>query len=287
MTQTSHPSAPSLPSVVQMILLTQPLPLDPASLQQSLQQRLNAAGINVHASPGNTDSLVVSWGEASFAVMSLDQPIPAGTFKTPLRISFGLQDGEQRIAAHHAHLIVSPISGAKDSDQAIRNAIGTLQLAGALADHAEQSGQSGVTAHYWSSAQVLTSPDGFAHACTRADAALAAHQAGQADAWSGLPLNLWLGMHLIPDQKAQGYGVTSEGLRSLTGFEIAIAPYQAEAADVARHLFNIVGYLLGSGARFNDGDTLGISSTEQFRAKNLPAEGEQPPMLVLFMEAVQ
>lgn len=284
MTQTSHPTDASLPSVVQMILLTRPLSLDPVSLQQSLQQRLNAPSLSVHARPGNRDSLVVSWGEASFAVMNLDQPIPADTFETALSISFGLQDGEQRIAAHHAHLIISPISAAKDTNQAIRNAIGTLQLAGALADQTEQSG---VTAHYWSAAQTLTDPDGLADARARAEAALAAHQAGQADAWSGLPLNLWLGMHLIPDQKAEGYGVTSEGLRSLTGFEIAIAPYPAEAAEVARHLFNISGYLLGSGARFNDGDTLGISDTEQFRARNLPAEGEQPPMLVLFMEAVQ
>lgn len=267
-----------------MILLTKPLSLDPVLLQQSLQQRLNDPGLSVHASPGNRNSLVVSWGEASFAVMSLEQPIPADTFETALSISFGLQDGEQRIAAHHAHLIISPISGAKDTDQAIRNAIGTLQLAGALAD---QAGPAGITAHYWSSAQVLTDPDGLADARARAEAALAAHQAGQADAWSGLPLNLWLGMHLIPDQKVKGYGVTSEGLRSLTGFEIAIAPFQAEAAEVARHLFNIVGYLLGSGARFNDGDTLGISATQQFRARNLTAEGEQPPMLVLSMEAAQ
>ena len=284
MTQTSHPTDASLPSVIQMILLTKPLSLDPLSLQQSLQQQLNDPGLRVHASPGKGDSLVVSWGETSYAVMSLDQPIPADTFQTALAISFGLQDGEQRIAAHHAHLIVSPISGARDSDQAIRNAIGTLQLAGALT---EKLGQANVTAHYWSSAQVLTDPDGFADARARAEAALAAHQAGQPDAWSGLPLNLWLGMHLIPDQKAQGYGVTSEGLRNLTGFEIAIAPYQVEAAAVARHLFNITGYLLGSGARFNEGDTLGVSATEQFRAHNLPAKGEQPPMLVLFMEAAQ
>ena len=284
MTQTSNPSDASLPSVIQMILLTSPLPLDLASLQQSLRQRLSAPELRVHASPGNRNSLVVSRDGTSYAVMSLDRPIPADTFETALAISFGLQDGEQRIAAHHAHLIVSPISGAKDSDQAIRNAIGTLQLAGALAD---QAGPAGVTAHYWSTAQVLTDPDGFADSRARADAALAAHQAGQADAWSGLPLDLWLGMHLIPDQKIQGYGVTSEGLRNLAGFEIAIAPYQAEAAEVARHLFNITGYLLGSGARFSDDDTLGISATEQFRTRNLPADGEQSPMLVLFMEAVQ
>ena len=161
-------------------------------------------------------------------MLSLDQPIPGDTFETALNISFGLSDGEQRIAAHHAHLIISPIAGVNDSDQANRNAIGTLQLAGALAEQAGQGGQVGVTAHYWSSAQVLTDPDGFAD-----------------------------------------------------------ARHRAEAAEVARHLFNITGYLLGSGARFNDGDTLGVLATEQFRARNLPAEGEQPPMLALFMEAVQ
>jgi len=263
-----------------MVLLAAPLGLDPDALRQSLAQRLDDPGIEVHASPDQPSSATVRWGDAVYALLSLDQPIPADTFDTALRISFGLNNGERIVQAHRAHLIISPISAANDSDQAIRNAIGTLRLSAALSEAARPLG------YYWSNAQVLADPPGYADALARAEAALAAHQAGRADAWSGLPLNLWLGMHLIADQNTQGHGVTSEGLRSLTGFEIAIAPYPAQAAEVARHLFNIVGYLLGSGARFNDGDTLGVSASEQFRAKNLPADGEQPPMLVLFMEAV-
>jgi len=282
MAQPAPQSIPELKSVVQMVLLAAPLRLDPNALQQSLARQFDDPSIKVQTSPGREvgTSAMVSWGGAVYAVMSLDQPIPADTFETALRISYQLDGGEQLVEAHQAHLIVSPISGAKTTDQAIGNAIGVMRLSAAL------TGQAKVLGYYWSSAQVLTDPAGYAEALDRAQAALAAHQAGQPDAWSGVPLNLWLGMHLIPDQQAQGYGVTSEGLRSFTGFEIAIAPYRVEAAEVARHLFNITGYLLGSGARFNDGDTLGISASEQFRARNLPADDEQPPMLVLFMEAV-
>jgi hypothetical protein len=282
-TTTPPTQTTNLPAIVHMALLAAPLALHPATLQTQLQQALGDPAITVH---GHGDGLLVTWGEAAFAVMAIDQPIPADTFETALRISYQLKDGERLIQAHRAHLIVSPVSGAQDTDQALRNAIGVMRLSQALTAPMEAPLQRGaeVLGHYWSSAQVLTDPTGFKEATTRAEAALAAHQAGQAgqaDAWSGLPLDLWLGMQLIPDQKVQGYGVTSEGLRNLAGFEIAIAPYQAEAAEVARHLFNIAGYLLGSGARFNDGDTLGVSATEQFRAHTLPAEGEQPPLLVL------
>jgi hypothetical protein len=281
MAQPAPQTVPELKSVVQMILLAAPQRLDPNALQQSLARELDDATIKVQASPGRQagSSAMVSWGDTVYAVISIDQPIPTDTFETALRISYQLEGGDRLIDAHRAHLIVSPISGAKDTDQAIANAIGVMRLSAAL------TGQAKVLGYYWSNAQVLTDPAGYAEAVARAEAALAAHQAGQADAWSGVPLNLWLGMHLIPDQKVQGYGVTSEGLRSFTGFEIAIAPYRIEAAAVARHLFNIAGYLLGSGARFNDGDTLGVSATEQFRAHNLPAEGEQPPLLVLSMES--
>jgi len=81
--------------------------------------------------------------------------------------------------------------------------------------------------------------------------------------------------------------VAGDSARSARGYVTPQSGATRHAAKVARHLFNITCYLPGSGPRFNDGDTLDVSATEQFRAQNLPADGEQPPMLVLFMEAVQ
>ncbi|ARU54556.1 hypothetical protein OLMES_0452 [Oleiphilus messinensis] len=242
-----------------MVLLDSPMNLSLSELQSFLREALNNPEISVQGDEADKNNFIILWGKMAFALMHIDSPIPSETFDIALRTSFGLQNGEQLVKAHKAHLIISPINAAGHQLAAIYNALGVMTLADLIREKIN------VLAHFWSASEILMDADQFKQALAGAESAFSKYRRKEANAWYDLPVQRWVGMRMIsPDRQTQ-FGARTQGLAALTGFEIQIDPFPSSPQEVAKHLYGMASYALNHGPVFKDGDTIGISAEQQFR----------------------
>lgn len=264
----------AFPSPILMILLSEPFSITAEALQTHLREKLNPE-LTVTGDSNNKDSFIITWNNMAFAVMCVDQPIPTETFNTALRTNPGLKNGEQMIAAHKGHIIVSLLTSSDKQLKSIFLALGVMTIADLIAI------QAGPEGFYWSNSEVLVENDQFASYTGQAGEALGKFNQKVPNALYGLPSTLWAGLRFFsPDQKTQ-FGAITKGLDALTGFEIQIEPYVSTQAEVAKHLLAMVAYTLANGAVFVDGNTIGIEQDKNFKMQLIPEKDGMPARWVM------
>ena len=267
------------PLPILMVLLNECFPVDKNELEALLKEQLNP-NVSVVGDLNGESGMVVTWNDISYAVMAIDQPIPKDTFDVALKTSQGLKDGKGLVDSHQAHLIISPLNGTNNQLKAIFTALGVMTLADVLAEKASPLG------FYWSNSEVLADKQQFANYTGKAGEAIAGFNQKMPNALYGLPATYWAGLRMIsPDRKTQ-FGAITKGLDAITGFEIQIEPYPSTPAEVAKHLFSMVSYILANGPIFKEGNTIGIEQDKNFRMNFAPAKPGLPARWVMKLEAV-
>jgi hypothetical protein len=229
----------------------------------------------------NSDTgFMISWNDSTYAVMYVSQPIPKNTCDVALQTSHGLQNGDQIVKEHEAHLIISPLNGTDSQLRAIFSALGVMTLAELLAQKASPLG------FFWSNSEILADNQQFSHHVKSAGDAIGAFNQKVPNALYGLPATFWAGLRMIsPDRKTK-FGAVTKGLDALTGFEIQIEPFQCKPAEAAKHLFGMVAYILANGQVFKEGNTIGIEQNRSFKMHFVPAKGQLHARWVMKYELV-
>jgi hypothetical protein len=210
--------------------------------------------------------------------MYVSQPIPKNTFDVALQTSHGLQNGEQIVKEHEAHLIISPLNGTDSQLRAIFSALGVMTLAELLAQKASSLG------FFWSNSEVLADNQQFSSYTGKAGEAIGAFNQKVPNALYGLPATFWAGLRMISPDRKTIFGAVTKGLDALTGFEIQIEPFKCQPAEAAKHLFGMVAYILANGPVFKEGNTIGIEQDKNFRMKLMPAKAGLPARWVMALE---
>lgn len=267
----------TFPSPILMVLLSEPLSISGDDLQTHLREKLNP-GITLVGEGNSEAGFLITWNDTTYAVMRIDKPIPSDTFATALKTSHGLPQGERLVADHKAHLIISPMNGADHQLSAIFGALGIMTLADLIAEKASPM------AFYWSNSEVLADNKQFADHVKKAAEAIGAFNKKVPNALYGLPATLWAGLRFFSSNQQNKVGAITKGLDALTGFEIQIDPFESKPAEIAKHLFGMVAYVLANGSVFKEGDTIGIEKDKNFRMKWVPAKDGMPARWVMKLE---
>lgn len=276
MNQTTSQNA-ALPGVMQMVLLRESIAFEPKAIEQVLRQKLGSESLVVESAESG-ESLVVLWGPSAFAVMMIDQPVPTDTFTTALRTCHSLKNGEQLIAEHKAHLIVSPLTDAAHQGQAFMLSLQLMSLADMLSEDHRPLG------FFWSSAQALVDPQGYQQALSDGNSAFEKQMQKQAEAGYDLPATYWVGLRLFSYDDGKTTGAISQGLINFLGFELEIQPIAWAEVEVAKRFYGTISYLFDRGPVLQAGNTLGVSESEHFKVSFAEPTETLPRRLVLSLE---
>ena len=67
---------------------------------------------------------------------------------------------------------------------------------------------------------------------------------------------------------------------------VKLSPGMSVTAEVAKHLFSMVGYILANSPIFKEGNTIGIEADKNFKMNYAPAKPGLPARWVMKLEAV-
>lgn len=266
----------ALPLIVQMVLLAKPIQAAVSDIERALQQYFPGAPAQIE--PAGDNAWVIDWIGLKFTVMHIDKPIPAETFDTALRTSYGLQNGKELVSQHQAHLIIAPMQKATSFHQAITMSGYTMYLTDALSNLA------GPLAYYWSSSESLIDLSQFKNSLVGFSQAIELNRKGEENSAAYFPATYWVGLRLFsPDQKSL-FGAITKGLDSYIGYELEIRPLTWKPQEIAQRIYGTISFLFRYGDVVNDGETLGVSETEHFRIRKQAATEDMPARLVLTLE---
>jgi hypothetical protein len=200
---------------------------------------------------------MVSLNGEKLSVLVVDAPAPAavlhpGPFANPL-----WPNAEQEAAGHKAHIVVIGLQDSVDRDAALAKARAVTLLTAAIARLVPAIG---VT---WADGANLVRAAAFAEMTKNV---------GQPGANA---VSFWVRIMLArgdagpdgkPTMKAGTLGLRIFGLR-----ELEYAPAPLDPGFIIRHAYSIAEYLLSSGKRLADGETIGVEGQARFKISHTDA----------------
>ena len=264
---------------INMILLKQPFTYSAAKLEKEIASFVGAKNVSVKTQgKGKDAALIVTLAGQPFAIVSVDHPIPSPTFTVALKSISRPKNAQSLIAEHKAHVLISPLTTAGNMGQAVTTGVNLMQLSAII------SQLSSPLAHFWSTSEILIADQGFVNATLAAMDAMKKQSSGKSSNSNELPAQLWVNYQLYSGTTSGTHGGMTQGLSSLTGYELDIAPLKWRRGDILQRLFGTVQYLFQQGPVLKDGQSLGASETEKFRIKSVAAKDNRPARLVLTLE---
>jgi hypothetical protein len=175
-------------------------------------------------------------------------PIPWEELEGPCATSLFWENAAMEMKGHKAHLIVTaspgdgdPISGARLLTKAVAAILKT----------------SGVVGVYWGAGTLVHSPETFLdHAAQMAEECL--------------PLYLWIDFRVVRDD-GDTLTLFTTGMETMGFMELEVVQSRTDPEEAVDLTFNVAHYLLENGLELGDGDTIGMSETQQIAIRHAPS----------------
>ncbi|MBG6204145.1 hypothetical protein IWQ48_005308 [Labrenzia sp. EL_13] len=202
---------------------------------------------------------LVKIGRTVLAIMYVDQPLPVDAIDRPLAYNQSWPGAKAEMQKHSTHVIAAVFKSDESFGGQRQSAVDlTLLTAALIKSHP-------VLAVIWTAGNTISAPSVVFEALKQISE-------------QSFPLDLWLQVYpyrppSIPETE-KVIGFVTEGLLPFVGREIQFEPVPMPPQDVASRVLNIALYLLSHGPVLKDGETLGMSETEQIHIRHLP-EGAQ------------
>ena len=132
-----------------MLLLQYPVKTDAIDLANSLAQRLPNSEVTPVESDGASEAVILIIRGQKYTGLVINNPAPKEHFDLALRNCVQLENAEQMVSDHQAHIVLSPIETLDAFGGAIHSSITLMMLA------QEFSELSNVTGYYWAEAHSL------------------------------------------------------------------------------------------------------------------------------------
>ncbi|MGV3756558.1 MAG: DUF4261 domain-containing protein [Verrucomicrobiota bacterium] len=178
----------------------------------------------------------------------MPSPIPWDELEGPCETSPFWENAADELEGHKAHLIVTATPG--DGDPIAGARLLTKAVAAVLK-------MKGVVGVYWGAGTLVHSPATFLE-----------HAAQMSE--ECLPLYLWIDFRVVPDE-GDTLTLFTTGIEALGFMEIEVVKSQTEPAEAVDLAFNIAHYLLDNGPVLKDGDTIGMSETQNVSIQHVPS----------------
>ena len=176
-----------------------------------------------------------------FTLSLVGEPIPKADIDYACDNALAWPEAAVEMARQRAQLLVLA-SG--DYPNPAEKALAVSQAAAAVSECFDTVGI------YWSQASIAHSPAAFREEIKESDATR-----------EKLPVALWVGF-LIARGKTGGMDVYTRGLESFGAMEVEILDSKKKTEDVFNLLNAAAGYLIDQGNVIKDGDTVGLTPTE-------------------------
>jgi|GEM_PF-1711267 len=246
--------------MITMILLEQPVALDPQKLKQAFSQLDPEITYSVIiGDKTSSETAMVTWGGVNFAVMAIDQPIPLDSFRGGVIRHSDSEVIASAISTHKAHLIISPMLQGQSM-------VDSILTATALTKKVALLGRlMGGMATFWSSAGVMI--------CQQKMERIAAEvisspqlMVDEAELSRGLlPYRCWVGRRLETYEDI--VMVATQGLDDFAGYEIELQPLDWPRKKVVDCLYRVVAHLFQNGPVLGDGGTIQVSEDDIFHVR--------------------
>ena len=241
------PKTPSSKSLVAMVALNRPaLPKWPRVLA-SLKARWRGCPKAKEAS--EKDKTISCWlGEDLVAVSLMPVPIPWSELEGPCATAWWWPEATDRLRTHNSHAIVALMG---ESGNLIERHIRLTHLIAAVAANTDAAGI------YWGAGTVVHDPQAFQDQSAEL-------------APDNLEPQLWVDMRL--EQNDDGsYRYFTTGMQALGCLELEIRKSKKAPDEILDFGYAIVNYILTSGARIKDGETIGRSAEEKIKVRHKPS----------------
>lgn len=248
------------PLVMQMALLAEPLKFETQELERMLREKTGGQKVSVNGRADSQESFIVQWGVKTFAVMCIDKPVPKETFTTAIRTTPGLNNGDEIVKNHRAHVIVSPLANSNAQGQAILDSVDVISLTEMLTEAPAKP-----LGYFWSSAETLIGTDEYKKVLAKVNTAMAKQTSKNPSVGYDLPATYWVGYRLFPAKQTGLVGATTKGLAHYFGFEVELAPDSRKPASIAASVYSVVSFLFANGPVLKSGETIEIRPKEVFR----------------------
>lgn len=179
-------------------------------------------------------------GEDKVVISSMKAPIPWSDLKGPCSAAWYWPEAASQLRGNKAHFLVVVAPGTPDLKAA------AVKLTKVTAALVESSPAAGVL---WGGSGTVHAPKPF----TQTTGEISADR---------LPVEIWVGFGLIPEAD-KTHSVFTSGLEDFGMQEIEIHSSQLDPQYLYERLFDIVHYVLRKEVVLHDGETIGISDTEQ------------------------
>ena len=179
-------------------------------------------------------------GEDKVVVSSMKAAIPWSDLKGPCRAAWYWPEAGAQLRSHQAHFLVVVVPGSPDRK------VAAVKLTKVTAALVQSSSTAGVL---WGGSGTVHAPQPFC-------------ETAAATAEDRLPVEIWVGFGLIPEDN-KTHSVYTSGLEDFGMQEIEIHSSDLDPQFLYERLFDIVHYVLRKNVVLHDGETIGISDTEQ------------------------
>jgi hypothetical protein len=219
---------------------------------ESLQQILNTSKVSGQAPKDvRTEKGVLTFrlGDEMFAVAPMPAPYPWSDLEGPCQTSWmwPKQTPATSVRHHRTHVL---LVGTGSSAAAIPRRLALTQVVALAAQ------QPGVLGIHWPEGTLVHYPPVFIEM---------AREFNRADAQP--LLYLWVDFRLFRNDDGT-FGVFTTGLRPLGQMEFEIPRMNMPPGELRDWAVNIAYYLLENGAKVRDGDTIGMSASQQLRLRH-------------------
>lgn len=213
------------------------------------------------------ESAIISFGDMTFAVLSIAAPYPEADLKNLLLHNYVFKDGDALVTKQKHHIIITSMDSAKNQSHSIHFGIALTHLTAVVAQLND------IQAAMWNNSGVLQTGPEFSQSFQAVGKAAQAQQNGEVGGGL-LPLTLWIGLRpYSPNQDPNHIGIATAGLNAFTGYNINILPMQQGLNSAAKKLYAMVIYQFESGAMLEEGNSISFDD-EQFNVIKKNAVGE-------------
>ena len=204
-------------------------------------------------------------------VMQVDAPLPRDSWGEAARRSFW-KEGVEVLAVAKAHMIVALMEKGKGHEFALNAAAAVTMTAAAAAKLA------GATGCVFTERQSAVSGPALV-------------DIGRDLAQRRLPKTLWTSVEFYrgpaaPDGRSTTAAATT-GLAAFIGYEAEFTPALLEPFEIFKRMSGFCQYLILNGVIVKDGETIGVSESEQIRVRYAPRgqKSNQPTLFLTLEEA--
>jgi Domain of unknown function (DUF4261) len=228
---------------IALVALKESVVLEPERLVfalRSLFPDLQKTQIDVADSPDQASGITMMIGQQLAAVLHFGFPIPPDTLEWPIGNEIMWKAAQQAFAGSQAHLLVSAIGNEEQFEQRRKSSWTVSQLVAALVSLYPIAGV------LWTPSEVVIEPQRFMKEAV----------AAKESQW---PVDLWFGLEWYKGksyEKDHAIVCRTRGIGYFSSREIECGPVALAPSELGQLVQGLGRYVLLSGRKFQDGDTV-------------------------------